>query len=767
MSSPTGREQPHPELSEKIRGVRKKMYDGRRQTPLLLVELDSAWRPQTGGITVRLTLRTLLAYLDDTLEPAKAKAIGQKIAESPTAQELINRIREVVRRRRLTVPPANGPAAKLDPNTIAEYIDSVLPADQLAEVEEICLGSDLYLAEIAACHQILTVVLSEPSLVPPTARQRMYGIVKGPEAVPHRRAGQATGHDAVPAGASAGRDDADETLLLGLPFFSGHGSWQRVLIPAAILLLLGVGIGLAIWKVLPPSHDQQLAQADHQTQNSDTKPPEKPDVKTPDAKDVKPVTDKPPEKPDVKTPEKPADKPESKPSETRPAPAPPKPEDKPANNTEPPPAGNRVVPPVRPAVQGERKVVGKYQSPANTDPSVLLAWSDEKTGWHRLFHGNPVASEDPLVSLPGYHSTVAVSGVEVVLAGDLNDQMPVVILESAAVLHANAEVDLDLTLDRGRITLVNRKPEGTAKVLLRFDDITWFLTLLEPGTRVTATLGSLPKVAFSKDPDKLDIPLHALALKVVKGQAYVKGGLVQHLAREKGPGYYWDNIDNVPEPREHALPLWFQEVPARSRERDWTPALAGLSQSLKNARDTVDVVLSEKLKDPEPLTRILSVFCLGATSDLPALLEALADERQVEVRVAAINVLRHWISLRSENEQKLYQALTKKYKSATAEIIMILLHNYSAASLRRPETYEQLIEWLKSDKLPIRQLAHWQLYQLPATHDIAVRIPYDPAEGIEQREAAYQLWRRAVPNGKLPSTTPPPDTKPPTRKPGK
>src|SRR6516162_6933347 len=86
---------------------------------------------------VRLTLRTLLAYLDDTLEPAQAKAIGQKIAESATAQEIIARIKEVVRRRRLTVPPATGPAAKLDPNTVAEYIDRVLPADQLSHVEEV------------------------------------------------------------------------------------------------------------------------------------------------------------------------------------------------------------------------------------------------------------------------------------------------------------------------------------------------------------------------------------------------------------------------------------------------------------------------------------------------------------------------------------------------------------------------------------------------------------------------------------------------------
>ena len=34
---------------------------------------------------LRLTLRTLLSYLDDTLDPAQAKLIGQQVAESEQA----------------------------------------------------------------------------------------------------------------------------------------------------------------------------------------------------------------------------------------------------------------------------------------------------------------------------------------------------------------------------------------------------------------------------------------------------------------------------------------------------------------------------------------------------------------------------------------------------------------------------------------------------------------------------------------------------------
>src|SRR5882672_1742077 len=128
---------------------------------------------------MRLTLRTLLAYLDDTLEPGEIKQIGQKVAESDAAQELVARIKQVTRRRRLTTPPDGAPDQRFDPNRVAAYLDNDLTAEEIAELEKICLESDVHLAEIAADHQILTLVLGEPALVPPTARRRMYALSKG------------------------------------------------------------------------------------------------------------------------------------------------------------------------------------------------------------------------------------------------------------------------------------------------------------------------------------------------------------------------------------------------------------------------------------------------------------------------------------------------------------------------------------------------------------------------------------------------------------
>ncbi len=122
---------------------------------------------------MRLTLRSLLAYLDDSLEAPEAEELGRKIEESEFARALVHRMRSATRRLRLGAPKLSGKGMGLDPNTVAEYLDYTLAADRVQDFEQVCLESDVHLAEVAACHQILTNVLAGVADVDPDLRDHI------------------------------------------------------------------------------------------------------------------------------------------------------------------------------------------------------------------------------------------------------------------------------------------------------------------------------------------------------------------------------------------------------------------------------------------------------------------------------------------------------------------------------------------------------------------------------------------------------------------
>ncbi|WP_254513274.1 hypothetical protein [Anatilimnocola floriformis] len=131
---------------------------------------------------MRLTLATLLAYLDNVLEPADAQVLHEKIEKSDFASGLVMRIRSISRKLRMGAPKVEGKGLGRDANSVAEYLDGSLAPERLGEFERLCLESDVQLAEVASCHQVLAMVLNKPAEVPAAIREKIYALASAAEA---------------------------------------------------------------------------------------------------------------------------------------------------------------------------------------------------------------------------------------------------------------------------------------------------------------------------------------------------------------------------------------------------------------------------------------------------------------------------------------------------------------------------------------------------------------------------------------------------------
>ena len=127
---------------------------------------------------MRLTLRTLLAYIDQQLNKEDAEEISGKIEKSDFARRLQRRINMLSSRRNVPAPLVQVRGVG-EANAVSEYIDGAMASDKIPDFEKACLESDIHLCEVAACHTILTR-LGEPEEVTPELRRRIYLLDKFP-----------------------------------------------------------------------------------------------------------------------------------------------------------------------------------------------------------------------------------------------------------------------------------------------------------------------------------------------------------------------------------------------------------------------------------------------------------------------------------------------------------------------------------------------------------------------------------------------------------
>lgn len=399
---------------------------------------------------------------------------------------------------------------------------------------------------------------------------------------------------------------------------------------------------------------------------------------------------------------------------------------------------------------GRRVPVGKMVSA----PGTLLQRPNRNTNWKVLPANAAVSTGDSLLALPGSRGTIEVKdgAVQLSVWGNVPEFFDFPLLESVVQLNNPLMGrDFEFTLDRGRVLLTKVKGTEPVNVAIRFRERFYELILAEPGTEVAMeliarwTYGSPP---FSTEPKPDDLPTVAVMLFVIKGQANLKLGDEQFLMRAPS-SFRWDNIvglDRRPQDGTQ-LPSWATEKTLSTEAKAMQAAVDKLQKML--TEQSVEKALAAARSSPDANMHKLAVYGFEAIDDLPMLMQCFADSKNVDVRETAIRAARHWIAQGSRQNLTLYYFLTNqfKYNPNQAETLLHLLHSFSDADRDRPETYETLIEYLRHDLLPVRELARWHLYRFV----IAGRgIPYDPAGSPAELEKAVQAWKQLIPTGKLP-----------------
>lgn len=741
---------------------------------------------------MRLTLRTLLAYLDDILEPAQAKEIGAKINESEIASSLANRIREVMRRRRLTAPDLEGPASGIDPNVVAEYLDNTLSANLVADLEKVCLESDMHLAEVAASHQILTLVLGEPVEIRAQSRERMYALA--PPAPPVDPAAEPEWTGEPPSSAdSNGAETASKkpaqpvkSLAETIPdYLKPKPLWKRMSPYVLVLVLLAAFFGLVLTDkgLFPHLFDDDTTVAN----NGDPTPPgesiaanqQKTDIPPNNAKQgvgaksanagKQPATPNARPMPVGKDGMPPVAGIDRKPppdaSEKRPpiGKTPPiagvKQPGTPRKGTQPPSKAVVAKIPKKPIGQPvpKRKVeppVVNMKAPdlafdPRGDRGLVLRDDPGSDDWHVLTRETKLNANDVLASPEPFDSQIEVNrgrSTVTLTAGT-----------SVRVLPPSAAAAYGFELRHGRIIVRSKTipmqgeiDERVFSVMVRGE--LWRVELLTPDAVCGIEMLPVPAIGYEVVPGPEAYPA---TLYACKGTVRVSNRRNQVVA-VKGDDNFCGILSlngNVPKPKqgdavgqvsEGEIPSWI--IPAGRRKSYQVDRYAALYRKkfdgtgnalavLKGKGISLRENVTELVQARRPLIAQFAVQSLAATDSHADLVQALSRTQHEEARKAAVNGLRRWLSADPAHRKQLKAALAKTWPPADASAIYRLLWGFTEADARDPAKSRELVDWLGHSHDAIRELAFENVYRLTRR-----RFGYRPLLTKSQRGLAMSRW---------------------------
>ncbi len=631
---------------------------------------------------MRLTLRTLLAWLDDTLEPSQVKDIGKQVAESPFALELSDRIHRVTRQRRLSVPSQSGPEAT-DPNIVAGYLDNDLDPESVAEFEKKCLTSDVNLAEVASVHQILSL-LGQKVQVPPEARNRMYQLVKGRETVATK----------PPA---TRRAPAPEPVTKPIqPWVAPEPPkrpWIERFGPAlACIALIAVCIATA-WRSLSAPPTTQVVN-----------PPVL-------AANAGPVAPPGAEKPDEPTGETAKNSPDVAGETTGPPP------DRAAEaggTVKTSPTAETETAKVAAASTEDRSkdtavpsIPSGSSALAEKTGAILLRYNAENREWDRLTSATPLNRNDRVLCLTPFRAAITMAKVRIILVAETE----------VRILSASSDPVPSLELVQGRL-IIRQPASSTLKVVFSNRTVTLGMTpestvaleRIEPRTYGQPILRTQPlAICCIQGGVSLTIDGKQEELKE-SNLAIIDSGQVRIATPDRFPPW-----STQPEPTPYE-----QEVGDRFLKlfHPGRPILAELVAAIEDEH--------KEIKD-------LAVRAMKARGDLSLLMPMLSREGDPIARRLTIDAIRSYMSLGPDAANRVRAQLDEEFGENVGAIAQHMLVGYSPDEIAKGDIYPRIVGLLSPDQpsVGIRELALDTLRRLTGRDDLGYDPDHPQGKGLD------------------------------------
>lgn len=677
---------------------------------------------------MRLTLRTLLAYLDDVLEPATLKEIGVRVSESAPAAATVARIKEVVRRRRIAAPELTGSGSAPDPNLVGEYLDNTLAPDAVPALEKLCLESDMHLAEVASSHQILTAVLGEPVEVLGSTRERMYALVSQAPLVEPRAKVE------VPVSETAAQALAITTAtpIVRQPMTPDYlkPTVGRNLLLG--LLVGGLGLGWLGWVLkdqglLPGFSGQSVTVAEPLSAIVDLDEgtvPEPPPTKLPEPNH--PATKPLPPESALAVVSNEAPTPEMLPEPEAPLAEPAVPSV--AAPGEVGLAPQPEAPPVPPAVAVPPFPAMMYGSAEG----ILLNREPQSGQWNvmprrALVHGgDEIATPDP------FQSEFTVNGTTLVVT-----------------LYGGSRVRLEpgvgaglltMAIDRGRVAFqrpltAENKEQVSITLSLRGQPAE--LTLSEPGTHCALEVSQ--RAPQGRQPDPL-LLLPEGGIHVVSGSASLawSGGPVIAIASDIGYAAWPLPPNPLQVGPQRAVPNWLalEGIPLTAADK----TKYRMFEKEFAIDQPVSMSIPALVSDRRETISSLATYTLGLVDDVQMLVKALKSEHEA-TRLAAIWCLRTWLPTAPNNSAVLTMEVERVFQEDDISDVVDLLWGYPLEAAKDKAISSRLLAWMDHKEIAIRELAFSHVSRLT---NRAYAHGYRPNLADSPRNAALVGWRNHV-----------------------